>query len=347
MKRKTVRTLSLIVCTFTYLLVGAAVFDALESDKEMETRQLLKSLESRLMEKYNVSEEDYRRLSHAITFRIPHKAGRQWKFAGAFFFAATVITTIGYGQATPRTIGGKLFCMFYALAGIPLGLVMFQSVGERLNTFFAFVIRHIKKALKMKNENEVSDKTLIGVGTTLSGMVTFAGAAAFSNFEENWSYFDALYYCLITVTTIGFGDLVALQENQDLNERPEYVAFSLIFIIVGLIVAGACINLVVLKFFTLNMENLEDKSEEPSPFALDGDIVVTANGPIDTVDDAQQPDNLSVCSCSCYGEGGLFRSGKRPPQKYSRTNKENMYNCTEDVDAFMKCELLNQKRASI
>ena len=30
MKRRNVRTLSLIVVTFTYLLIGAAVFDALE-----------------------------------------------------------------------------------------------------------------------------------------------------------------------------------------------------------------------------------------------------------------------------------------------------------------------------
>lgn len=38
MKRQNIRTLSLIVCTFTYLLVGAAIFDALES--ETERRQL-------------------------------------------------------------------------------------------------------------------------------------------------------------------------------------------------------------------------------------------------------------------------------------------------------------------
>lgn len=36
MKRQNVRTLSLIVCTLTYLLVGAAVFDALESDNELQ-----------------------------------------------------------------------------------------------------------------------------------------------------------------------------------------------------------------------------------------------------------------------------------------------------------------------
>lgn len=34
MKRQNVRTISLIVCTFTYLLVGAAIFDSLESETE-------------------------------------------------------------------------------------------------------------------------------------------------------------------------------------------------------------------------------------------------------------------------------------------------------------------------
>lgn len=41
MKKQNVRTLSLIVCTFTYLLVGAAVFDALESTTERNRFEVL------------------------------------------------------------------------------------------------------------------------------------------------------------------------------------------------------------------------------------------------------------------------------------------------------------------
>lgn len=41
MKKQNVRTISLIVCTFTYLLVGAAVFDALESDTERKRFEAL------------------------------------------------------------------------------------------------------------------------------------------------------------------------------------------------------------------------------------------------------------------------------------------------------------------
>ncbi|KAJ8970399.1 hypothetical protein NQ317_001490 [Molorchus minor] len=41
MKKQNVRTLSLIVCTFTYLLIGAAVFDALESKTENQRKVVL------------------------------------------------------------------------------------------------------------------------------------------------------------------------------------------------------------------------------------------------------------------------------------------------------------------
>lgn len=45
MKRQNVRTLSLIVCTLTYLLVGAAIFDALESEYEVKRRNTLQYIE--------------------------------------------------------------------------------------------------------------------------------------------------------------------------------------------------------------------------------------------------------------------------------------------------------------
>lgn len=45
----------------------------------------------------------------------PYKAGPQWKFAGAFYFATVVLAMIGYGHSTPVTIGGKAFCMAYAM----------------------------------------------------------------------------------------------------------------------------------------------------------------------------------------------------------------------------------------
>nr|CAD7452016.1 unnamed protein product [Timema tahoe] len=253
MKKQNVRTLSLIVCTFTYLLVGAAVFDALESDTEKRRWEALQDIENMVIKKYNISEDDFRVMETVVLKTEPHKAGQQWKFAGAFYYATTVLTTIGYGHSTPNTIGGKLFTMCYAIVGIPLGLVMFQSIGERLNKFSSVVIRNVKRMLRCK-DIEASEINLICVVTTLSSLTIAGGAAAFSRYE-GWSYFDSVYYCFITLTTIGFGDMVALQKDNALDDKPEYVAFALIFILFGLAIVAASLNLLVLRFVTMNTED--------------------------------------------------------------------------------------------
>lgn len=73
MKRQNIRTLSLVVCTFTYLLVGAAVFDRLESETEATRWEFLKAARDNFYKKYNISEEDYRMLEIVIIENKPHK----------------------------------------------------------------------------------------------------------------------------------------------------------------------------------------------------------------------------------------------------------------------------------
>ncbi|KAJ8321615.1 hypothetical protein KUTeg_000086 [Tegillarca granosa] len=276
MKRQNVRTLSLIVCTFTYLLIGAAVFDALESGNEEALKKRLLDEETAILTKYNISQEHFERIRINVIKSKPYKAGTQWKFAGALYFSLVVVAVIGYGHSTPKTVGGKLFCMGYALAGIPLCIIMFQSVGERLNTFVTFLLKQIKKCFRMKN-TEVSQTDLIFVTMNLSTIILTTGALAFSTFE-GWDYVESLYYCFITLTTIGFGDYVALQKNNMVQEQPHYFAFSILFILVGLTVISAAMNLLVLRFLTMNTEDerrdeLEAAAAAQHAVRLDGDVI--------------------------------------------------------------------------
>lgn len=98
--------------------------------------------------------------------------------------------------------------MLYAMIGIPLCLVMFQSVGERLNNFTLFCIKFVKKCFRKNDENNQTELVFVGVMLVIA--VIFGGAALFQSYEK-WSYFDSIYYCVVTLTTIGFGDFVALQ----------------------------------------------------------------------------------------------------------------------------------------
>ncbi|KAI4901305.1 hypothetical protein NFI96_004113 [Prochilodus magdalenae] len=110
MQKQTVRTLSLILCMLSYLLVGAAVFDALESETESERKRMLEEKRGEMKRQYRFSEEDYREIERVVLQAEPHRAGRQWKFAGSFYFAITVITTIGKsGSFTDVHTGHAVF----------------------------------------------------------------------------------------------------------------------------------------------------------------------------------------------------------------------------------------------
>lgn len=126
---------------------------------------------------------------------------------------------------------------------------MFQSIGERLNKFVSVFIKRVKLYIRCK-QTEATETNLMLFNVLLSSIIITTGAAVFSRYE-GWNYFDSFYYCFVTLTTIGFGDYVALQNDHALTSKPGYVALSLVFILFGLAVVAASINLLVLRFMTM------------------------------------------------------------------------------------------------
>ena len=136
--------------------------------------------------------------------------------------------------------------MFYALLGIPLTLVTFQSLGERLDALVRRLLLAAQRCPGLRRPR-VSPENMAVAGLLACAATLALGAAAFAHFER-WTFFHAYYYCFITLTTIGFGDFVALQNDGALQRKPPYVAFSFLYILLGLTVIGAFLNLLVLRF---------------------------------------------------------------------------------------------------
>jgi len=51
-----------------------------------------------------------------------------WSWINAIYFSVITLTTVGYGDYSPQTDGGKLFTIFYILIGVGIILSFINTV---------------------------------------------------------------------------------------------------------------------------------------------------------------------------------------------------------------------------
>ncbi|XP_019622480.1 PREDICTED: potassium channel subfamily K member 10-like isoform X2 [Branchiostoma belcheri] len=132
---------------------------------------------------------------------------RSSSFFDCYYYCVTVTTTVGYGHVTPTTTGGKFFTLFYALVTIPLLVITLADIGRKLANLIG--LAEAKVLGRVKNRH--LRFTMIVTVTLLSGVVVFLliPGAIFTALEEYWTFMDGFYYAFVTLSTVGFGDLVA------------------------------------------------------------------------------------------------------------------------------------------
>uniref|UniRef100_A0A8R1XM95 Potassium channel domain-containing protein n=1 Tax=Onchocerca volvulus TaxID=6282 RepID=A0A8R1XM95_ONCVO len=223
------------------------------------------------IDKRNINTKRKRRKSKYRSKSIKNK--KLWTANSALFFAATTMTTIGYGNIVPLTTYGRIACVVFSLFGVPLAVITIGDLGKFLSECTIWFYKEMKKSrysLKRylnifrrpdahNGESRLSERSneaktvllnwddlilekakvpLILVFTILLLYIAFGGLL-FALFEP-WTYMDAFYFCFVSLTTIGFGDLVP--ENQ------EYVVLMLIYLGFGLAVTTMCIDLVGIQY---------------------------------------------------------------------------------------------------
>ncbi|XP_065407172.1 potassium channel subfamily K member 4 isoform X2 [Chrysemys picta bellii] len=141
MRRATV--LALLTVVLVYLVSGAFVFRLLEQPHESRQQEALQVAREQFLQRYRCvpSQELDTLILHVRdtmgagadpTANSTNGTSTNWDMGSAFFFAGTIITTIGFGNTSPKTEGGRLFCIFYALVGIPLFGMLLAGVGDHL-----------------------------------------------------------------------------------------------------------------------------------------------------------------------------------------------------------------------
>ncbi|XP_053331177.1 potassium channel subfamily K member 16-like [Spea bombifrons] len=252
----------LAVAFVSYLLLGAVVFQILEQGAEDTAK--VKTHRHRLdfLENYtcltkdaldhliNVIEDA---VKHGINPLAKESENKQtnWDLSSSFFFSGTVVTTIGYGTIAPRTAGGQIFCVFYALFGIPLNVIVLGHVGKKLSTWS----QKFGKCLFNKGINKKRAKILTIIFFSATGIIVFIAIPpiVFTR-TEGWSYREGIYYAFISLSTIGFGDYVVGYGSRAKKPFTGFRVFVCFWIIFGLAWLSLLFNLL-----TSLMEDTEKK----------------------------------------------------------------------------------------
>ena len=87
-------------------------------------------------------------------------------FFQAIFFVITILTTIGYGHFAPVTMPGRLFCILFAIIGIPFTLSVIADMGQIIATLMTTIWDKYKQRLlpylnKLKPARNKEKKKLI------------------------------------------------------------------------------------------------------------------------------------------------------------------------------------------
>uniref|UniRef100_A0A8B9ZAU3 Potassium two pore domain channel subfamily K member 17 n=1 Tax=Anas platyrhynchos TaxID=8839 RepID=A0A8B9ZAU3_ANAPL len=204
----------LLVAYVGYVGLGAGVLQALERPAEVQAAQRLLHQHWELLANHTCLRgaalqrliqgiiEAYK---SGITLQGNTTSLGRWDFSGSFFFSISAITTIGYGNLSPSTVAGRIFCILFALFGIPLNLVLLNEIGQVMLLGVQRCAHRLEEMFRWKIKAALLMKTC----ALVSGLLLFLllPPLLFSD-KEGWTYEEGFYYSFITLSTIGFGDYV-------------------------------------------------------------------------------------------------------------------------------------------
>lgn len=164
-------------------------------------------------------------LSYIAAGTIFYWQATDWGMLQSLYFVIVTLSSVGYGDLAPAGEGLRLFTAAYILFGVGiLGTALGEVVSSLLKVDATPAGRIIKWLSGIREVDEYKAETsdaceeveqlfeaqdAEGALTTTLGTVgacLLFGTGAFAALEPGLSLSDALYYAVVTVTTVGYGD---------------------------------------------------------------------------------------------------------------------------------------------
>ncbi|XP_028293679.1 potassium channel subfamily K member 10b isoform X2 [Gouania willdenowi] len=222
MKWKTV--LAVFIVVVLYLVCGGLAFRALEQPFESNQKTSITLEKASFLHRHRcVSVEELDAIiKHAIDavsagvrpIGDTSYNSSYWDLGSAFFFAGTVITTIG--------------------------------IGDQLGTIFVKSILRVERIFRQKHKQFSQTKIRVTsvILFILAGCIVFVTIpAVIFKHIEGWTTLEAIYFVVITLTTVGIGDYVA-GGNRGIDYMKWYKPLVWFWILVGLAYFAAVLSMI-------------------------------------------------------------------------------------------------------
>ena len=196
------------------------------------------------------------------------------------YFVTIATTTIGYGDLSPKTDDGKLFYIFFSIVGI----IMMMTLLRRCGTVISAANKNLYNIMDTYVcRRKTEDETVSAILSFLSTLLIFGGyfIAGFwygkeqNDRDDGWSFLEQIYFWIVTLTTVGFGDLTLSIEDEVHN-----MSFYLPYRVFGLAILAAIIDALeeVVKAFETKREVLKQKLLQSTISKLNNQMSILQGG---------------------------------------------------------------------
>lgn len=151
-----------------------------------------------------------------------------WNFLDSAYFIINTFSTVGCSNFTPQSYSGKLFTIFHCFIGLATVYTIMTSFRLRR---MKLVENFITKCVICVDHKKLHPATKFCIEllhfTFLFTMVSSIGALypylssrswTYSDDSSNplpWTYIDSVYWCVTTMTGVGYGDLIIPRGNPE------------------------------------------------------------------------------------------------------------------------------------
>lgn len=179
----------------------------------------------------------------------------EWSYNDCLYFTVAVLTTVGYGDMAPQTFGGRAMTCVLAVLGCAF---IAQTANSGIMDFTQGLLLRLERAASPMGSKAPITRTQARLGsllclfTALIGLIMFIGRHMLS--LDSWH--DCFYFSVVTVTTVGFGDMVP--------SEPTHRLWMSLLMMVGVPVFAASLGSVV-EALSSPADDKEDTVSEAAP----------------------------------------------------------------------------------